>query len=446
MELKQTLYTKELVKQLEDLGDSDLVSKELHQKHYSMHIFYIRTICDVTLIRQELIRPFTEKDTLDEYGRYLDALPETAIIQTLEECKEKLYEGNVLLLSDNLVWCVQARMFEGSTIKHAEVERVLQGPLDAYTGDLDSNINMVRNRYNRASLKVKTRKVGQRVDGKIVLIYDEEVVKQSVLAELEMRLDCIQADVVQSAGHLQRLLSARQRYAPFPDMIITERPDRTVLNLTMGKVILMMEGGHFALIAPSVFFDFISSMDDMSFRKPVSYFLNLLRYLAIFITVGLPAFYVAVATYNPELFRIQLTLIVAGTRSSVPYPPFLEVMFMLVMMELLTEGSARLPKAIGPAATTVGGLILGNAATQVGLVGNIMISIVAAVALSNFVVPIGAMSYAIRIIKYPLLLLAGMFGLYGISVGLIGLLMYMVNLESYGEPYMRIFRWNQSQY
>jgi spore germination protein KA len=185
-------------------------------------------------------------------------------------------------------------------------------------------------------------------------------------------------------------------------------------------------------------------MDDLSLQKPVSLFLNLLRYLAVFITATLPAFYVAVATYNPELFRIQLTLIVAGTRASVPYPPFLEVLFMLVMMEFLSEGSTRLPKAIGPAATTVGGLILGNAATQVGLVGNIMISIVAAVALSNFVVPIGSMSYAIRIIKYPLLLLAGLFGLYGISVGLIGLLMYMVNLESYGEPYMRLFRSNQS--
>ena len=229
----------------------------------------------------------------------------------------------------------------------------------------------------------------------------------------------------------------------FPTIVITERPDRIAYNLSKGKVIVMMEGTRFALILPSVFYDFMSSMDDLYLPSWIAKFLVLLRYLGLGTALLLPAMYVGITAYNPELFRVQLALSIAGSRMSVPYPAYIEVFFMLIMMELLTEASIRLPKAIGPTATTVGGLILGQAATEAGLVSNIMIIIVSAVAISNFVIPINEMGFAMRVTKYLLLIVSTFTGLIGVIFGLIGIIYYLVSLNSFGRPYLAFFNGEQ---
>lgn len=431
---------KQLIKRAEQAGNEDLVSKELPQIGYSAHMLYLRTICNADFIRRDIIHPFTEKPLYEDFSRYLTALPEASPLHDSDGLERKLYEGYVLLFAGSSIWAVMARSYEGGPVGDTKVENVIQGPQDSFASGLDVNLNLIRNRYVRPTLRIKKRKAGIQADNKLALVYDEAAVREGLVEELERRLDNLEASFIQSAGHLQRLLSVGHGWTPFPNMLVTERPDRTVLNLTSGKVVILIEGENFALIAPSVFLDFFSSMDDISNRLSVSIFLTVLRSLALFTATTLPAFYVAITSFNPELIRVQLALIVAGTRASVPYPPVLEVLFMLVMMEFLTEASVRLPKAIGPAATTVGGLILGQAATSAGLVGDIMIIIVASVAISNFVIPVGTMGFAIRILKYPLLVIASWFGLTGILAGLIGLLMYLVHLNSFGEPYFRLFR------
>ncbi len=136
---------------------------------------------------------------------------------------------------------------------------------------------------------------------------------------------------------------------------------------------------------------------------------------------------------------MQIALLIAGSRATVPYPSFVEVLVMLMMMEFLTEASLRLPKAIGPTATTVGGLILGQAATAAGLVGNIMIILVSAVAISNFLIPLNMMSLSIRVLKYIFLMAAAILGLVGVVVCLVGFTMYLCRQRCFGQPYFRMF-------
>lgn len=131
-----------------------------------------------------------------------------------------------------------------------------------------------------------------------------------------------------------------------------------------------------------------------------------------------------------------MALSVAGSRHAVPYPSFIEEIIMLIMMELLLEASIRLPKAIGPTATTVGGLILGQAATDAGLVSNMMIIIVSLGAISNFVIPINTFSFAVRISKYFILVLSIFYGLVGVILGMFLLVAYMVSLDSFGKPFL----------
>lgn len=224
----------------------------------------------------------------------------------------------------------------------------------------------------------------------------------------------------------------------FPVMLVSERPDRVAVNLAGGKVILLTSGSPFAVILPTVMKDFMASMEDIYQTYWVGRFLQVLRYIGFFLSITLPGLYVALTSYNPEVFRAQLAISIAGSRTGVPYPSFIEVLLMLFMMELLTEASIRLPKAIGPTATTVGGLILGQAATEADLVSNIMIILVSAVAISNFVVPINSFSFAIRVLKYFVLVLATLFGLLGVVIGFFMIIAYFVKLDSFGEPFFTL--------
>ncbi|NYE06652.1 hypothetical protein F4694_003432 [Bacillus niacini] len=267
------------------------------------------------------------------------------------------------------------------------------------------------------------------------IIYDSKKVDKDVLKQVKDFLSAVEIEMFQSGEQLLDF-TKKSQHVLFPTIMVTERPDRTVINIAAGKIILLVQGSPFAVLMPTVLKDQMASMADIYQTYWIGKFLLLLRYIGLFTTITLPALYVALVSYNPEVFRVQLALSVAGSRHAVPYPSFVEVILMLIMMELLMEASIRLPKAIGPTATTVGGLILGQAATEAGLVSTIMIIIVSLGAISNFVIPISTFSFAIRVSKYFILLLSIFYGLVGVILGLFLLLAYMVSLDSFGKPYL----------
>jgi spore germination protein len=269
-------------------------------------------------------------------------------------------------------------------------------------------------------------------------MYDEMKVDHSVLKELKKRLSELKTDIIQSASEIERH-TMHPKLRLFPTLMLTERPDRAVLNISQGKICVLMDSTGYVLVLPAIFNDFFTAMDDKIQLPLIGWFLKAIRYIALFITVMMPSLYVAFTSYNPEILKMQITLLIAGSRATVPYPSSFEVLFMLLAMEFLVEASVRLPKAVSQSATTVGGLILGTAATEAGLVSNVMVILVAAVAITNFVIPITMMSMGIRVTKYLFIVLSTFFGLVGIVLGIVSLIMYLTSLRSFGKPYLKMF-------
>ncbi|AFC31670.1 GerA spore germination protein [Paenibacillus mucilaginosus 3016] len=417
--------------------NTDLEYRTLSGGGRSMTVLYLKSLCDSKKITHSLIAPFFEMGASGSFAGYLWSLPGVTQPFGSEQAVGQVLKGFTVILLEERIYLYEAAYAATSGISDASVESIVQGPADAFNEDIDVNINMVRRRYESERLKVETGSVGRTSRTKIALIYDTQRVDPKILQELKARLGRIDVDLIQSAAQLQKQLNT-QSIQLFPELMVTERPDRVVQNLACGRIGVLVNTTGFALILPSVFDDFFTSMDDVYQFRIVGQFLKIIRYIGLFLTLTLPAFYIAFTSYNPEILKDQLTLLIAGSRASVPYPSFVEVLFMLLMMEFLIEASLRLPKAVGPTATTVGGLILGQAATEAGLVGNIMVIIVSAVAISNFVIPITMMNFSIRVLKYGFIFLASIFGLVGIVLGFIALVMYLSNLESFGQPYLRI--------
>jgi len=419
-------------------GASDFIHRRLHREQTEITLMYMLTVADEQKIFDLIIHPFYSIDMKDTFVDYVQSMPRQVALKDAKKTAGLMAEGYALLVMKSGVFLIDFRKFPNSAIREATVETVIQGPQNAFSEDIGTNITLLRQRYTRPSLMVESASVGKATQTALTLLYDSAAADPKLVDDMKRRIKEINVPVVQSAGQMAQLLGQPTRTL-FPQLMITERPDRTALNITQGKIVVLMEGTPFALIAPATFFDFFASMEDLYQQYFITRFLAVLRYVSLLVSLTLPAGYVAVAGYNPEVLRAQLALSIAGSRVAVPYPAFLEVLFMLVAMELLIEASIRLPKSIGSTATTVGGLILGTAATEAGLVSSIMIIIVATVAISNFVVPVNAMSFALRVAKYALLLLSAMFGLLGIVLGLVAMVGYLVSLDSFGQPYLKLY-------
>ncbi|MFI2857202.1 spore germination protein [Paenibacillus sp. JSM ZJ436] len=425
-----------LQQQLEEMGDKEVCTLSSGEEQLSM--VYLKSMTDPSLIQEQLVNRFYEMDSLEQYQQYMDSFPSIQQPQSKEEAIEALLKGSVVLFIREHIYLFNALKVQGSSVSEASTENVIQGPTDSFTEDIDINMNLIRRRYQSVDLKSEYMSIGKVSQTRIAIVYDTTRVDHAVLKELRERLGNIDADVIQAASEIERF-SMKPRWRLFPTMMVSERPDRTVLNLSQGKIVVLMDTTGYAVLLPAIFNDFFTAMDDQIQLPPVGWFLKTIRYIGLLATLLLPAFYIAFTSYNPEILKMQIALLIAGSRATVPYPSFMEVLFMLLAMEFLIEASVRLPKAIGPTATTVGGLILGTAATEAGLVSNIMIIIVAAVAISNFVIPVSMMSFGIRVTKYIFIGLATFFGLVGIVLGIIGLIVYLTSLRSFGQPYLKMF-------
>ncbi|WP_339267665.1 spore germination protein [Paenibacillus sp. FSL R5-0470] len=419
-------------------GFADLIDRTLVAPFGQINLIYIKSVTDSQTLSRHVITPFYEMGDTNAYLDYITTYPGTEEETTKEMAIDLLLSGYVLLSINDVICFFDAMSTESSGVSETSAESISQGPSDALTEDIAVNLNMIRRRYQSTNLKMETMIIGDVSKTKVAILYDISRVDHNVLAELREKMNTLKVDILQATGELEKFISS-DKLRILPKSIITERPDRVVFNLSEGKVAILLDTTGYAIVLPSIFNDFFTSMDDKIQFPIVGRFLKLLRIIGVCMTLWLPAIYVTLTSYNPEIIRVQVALLISGSRATVPYPSFVEVLLMLMMMEFLTEASLRLPKAIGPTATTVGGLILGQAATAAGLVGNIMIILVSAVAISNFLIPLNMMSLSIRVLKYIFLIAAAVLGMVGVVVCVVGFAMYLCNQRSFGQPYFRLF-------
>jgi spore germination protein len=401
-------------------------------------LLYIKTVVDGQQLQRDIIKPFFEMATEEYYKAYLTSLPYQQEIQEKEQIASELTKGSIVVFVRDELFVLDVKKINTDQVLPVKLEPTIQGPELALSEDIATNLNLIRQRYHQPSLTVETLQMGEKTNQALAIIYDKETVNTSVLKNIKTKIQSINPPLIQTTAEIPRLLNDKKR-SLLPITILTERADRIIYNISGGKVVLMLDGSPVALIAPAVFYDFLTAIEDNYHPFWITTFTKCLRYLGLVVSLTLPALYVAVTSYNPEILRMELALSISGSRIGVPYPSYIEVLFMLIVMELLIEASIRLPKVVSATATTVGGLILGTAATEAALTSTIMIIIVSAMAISTFVIPINEMAFAMRVLKYGTLLFATVAGLLGIIVYLMGLIMYLCNKESFGEPYFKLF-------
>jgi spore germination protein KA len=355
----------------------------------------------------------------------------------LNEIIQAIVEGKTVLLVDGVTdaFIFSTRHVDKRSITQPETEQVIRGAREGFIEMLGTNLALLRYRLPTPDLRIKTMRIGRITKSKVALCYIDGIVNPALVEEVFRRLSLIDIDGILDVGYLEQFIEDNH-LSPFPQIQNTERPDKAVANLLEGRVILLVDGSPFALILPTVFSQFYQTIEDYSERFLLVSFIRLSRLVALIFSLIFPSLYVALISFNPELIPTEFAVAVAGGRAGVPFPSVIEVLIMEISMEVLREATLRLPQQVGGALSIVGVLVVGQAAVAAGFISPITVVIIALTTIGSFATPAYNAALALRLLRFPLVILSGIFGLYGVMIGLILIANHMLSLKSFGVPYL----------
>ncbi|MFC4100860.1 spore germination protein [Paenibacillus xanthanilyticus] len=394
---------------------------------------YLQYMIDADQLYRSLVLPFS--GVTDEMA---DKLLQQAIfegVNTLEDAVYAILYGSAVVFSGDRAYKVDLTRSIGRSIEQTETETVIAGPHDGFVENIVENLALLRKRLRSSHLKTVSLAVGEVTKTQVVITYIEGIANPEFVAKVTERLKDIEFDAIFEANMLVQLIDDNPN-SFFPQFVVTERPDAVCSKLTAGRVVIFVDGSPSAVSAPSSFFEFFTSPDDYYQRWHVGSALRLLRIVGFIITVGFTAFYVSVTTFHYEMIPHKMLLNLTKSRSNVPFPPLYEALLMETTIELLREAGARLPTKIGQTIGIVGGIVIGQAAVQAGFTSNVLIIAVASSAIASFVIPSYVMSASIRLIRFPLIFLAGIWGNFGLMIGIAFIVIHLSGITNLGSSYL----------
>ena len=443
------------------LINSDIILREftldLNGASYKSLIVCIDGMIDSELVNNFLLRPLMESSnastkTINLNGVkikkskkidlanyiYNSLVPQNDInkVDSLDDLIDAVNSGDCALLVDslNVGFVVDVKGYKSREISAPANEIVVRGSQEAFVEKLRTNTSMIRRIINNENLIIEDCTVGKISKTNVAICYLKNIANSDLVNEVKYRINNLDIDYVISSGQLEQLIQDKSNVA-FPQLIATERSDKTSLHLLEGRVVVMVDGSPYALIMPGVFLDFLSSPEDMNLKHQYSNLLKIVRILATFITLLLPGIYVAVSNYHTELLPTELLFTIAASRNTVPFPTIVEIFVMEISFELIREAGLRVPTPFGSTIGIIGALILGESAVSANLVSPILIIIVAITGICSFTIPDFSLSFSFRIFRFLYIILGYLCGLLGIAMGMFIQFAILVNLKSFGAPY-----------
>ncbi|WP_192703741.1 spore germination protein [Paenibacillus sp. OAS669] len=374
------------------------------------------------------IKPFVERKI---------SVSQANEFSTIQECIEYLSSGNPVLLCDNEAngLALGLSKWEKRSIEEPAAESLIRGPREGFTETLRTSTSQLRRIIKSPQLKMEAMKIGNYTQTNVVIAYVAGLVDMTLVEEIKTRLNRIQIDGVLESGYIEEMIEDNP-YSPFPQLLSTERPDVVCGCLLEGRAAILVEGTPFVMVAPITLFSLLQAAEDYYQRFWIGTATRWLRYSFTLISLLFPSLYVAVLTFHQEMVPGSLLISMASSREAVPFPALGEALLMEITFEALREAGIRLPKQVGAAVSIVGALVIGQSAVQAGLVSAPMVIVVALTGISSFMVPRYIMGITIRLLRFPLIFLAGTLGLLGIMMGVIAIVIHLCSLRSFGIPYL----------
>lgn len=327
---------------------------------------------------------------------------------------------------------VKNKLDRGVSTLNSELS--IGGSKDSFCENININLGLIRKRI-KSNLINKSFNIGRISKTKVSLLYIESVCKKSLVSNITSKINKIDIDGIVDSSYLKQVFESNKI---FPTVMITERPDNTMMALLEGKVILLVDNSPYALILPCFFFDFIHTTDDYYQKNFNTSFIRIIRLIAFFIAIFIPGIYISVTTRNYNLIPNSLLLMLKAGRTFVPFPAYVEALFMIVSFEILRESDLRMSTTSGTSVSILGGLILGDAAVAAGIVSPIMIIVIAISSIAGLIFSSLELVNGLRYYKILILILSTILGIIGVLIGLVILVYDILDTKTFNYKYLYI--------
>ncbi|MDY7991336.1 spore germination protein [Paenibacillus polymyxa] len=392
--------------------------------------------------QQEPQRPQEQQESISNSFIKENLMPLTQIseVADMEDLQESILLGHTALLIEGMKGALLVGSPNGAirSVNEPTSEALLRGPRIGFTEVLSENTSMLRRQGLNKSLEMKKFQVGSRIKKDLVVAYIKDIVNPDLLEEVTRRISKIDMDFLAESGYVEQLIEDNY-LSPFQQAHNTERPDRVINALLEGRIAILLDGTPFALIVPVTFSMLLQSPEDYYERWIPGTLLRLLRFSGAFIALMGPALYISFISFHPGLIPTKLVISIIETRQGVPFPSVIEVMILEISIEILREAGIRLPKPIGPAMGIVGGLVIGDAAVNAGIVSPFLVIVVAVTAISSFSIPTYSAGITLRLLRFAGMLFAAILGMFGTILFFLLICIHLTKLKSFGVPYVTPF-------
>ncbi|QUL58219.1 spore germination protein [Paenibacillus tritici] len=435
----------ELIK--EQLTDcSDAVYQSINVYGHSCMLIYIPSIVDTLSLQEFVATPLkaeaNAKPNWPEFMERLDhgsafAIPYIKAYHP-DRVVDLIVGGNPILSIEGLpyVYYFEIAHYQKRAVSESQNELVVIGPQEAFIEDIQTNLSLLRHKIKHADLKTRHFSIGKYTKTDVYLVYLEGLCKPEILAEMQQKLASLDVDGILGISYLAEHMSGGQ-LSPFPVYQYTERPDSVAASLMEGRIGIMQDGTPSALLAPVTFFSLLQSSEDYYQSFYAGSWIRLVRLFFSLISMILPALYVAITTFHSQIIPSDLLITIAAARENIPFPALTEALIMELTFEALREAGTRIPKPVGQTVSIIGGIVIGQAAVQAGIVSAPMVIVVSITGIASYIIPHLELGLTFRLLRFVLLVLGGTMGLIGVFMAVFVIYSHLAHLRSFGSPYLQ---------
>lgn len=424
-------------------NSSDLKSRSVQFFATEITICYLAPIVDNDLLNESIINPLlnyqSEGEKVDNVKSLLQdqilTNQEVIELKNIESAVDKLLVGNALILinGENSILGCDIEKITVRAVTEPPTSVVIKGPREGFNESLKYNLALIRKRVKTSDLVIKILEIGEITKTQVSVVYIDSVADKKVVKEVERRLSKIKIDGVVDTHYLVSFLQKNPK-SLFKQIGDTEKPDILVGKMLEGRVGILVDGSPIVLTVPFILIEDLQNADDY-YSQPIRVaFVRILRFVGVILAVLLPGVYVALEKYHYKIIPTEFLVTIMNTTQGIPFSPFIELLFVILLFEILYEANLRMPQYFGMAMSIVGALILGETAVNAGLVSPPAVMIVALSGITFYIVPSQAAQFSI--LRLLGLVIGAAVGLYGILIFCVFIISYLSSFDSYNSAYL----------
>ena len=376
-----------------------------------------------------------KKPTADALLESVVYIAESEVIYDAAEVQKSILGGDAVVIvdgTDGYLIC-SVKKWDKRAIAEPPTSTVMRGPREGFIEDVKTNLSLIERRLKSPSLAVEKMTIGRLSQTTVALVYLADVAAPEVVNAVRDKLKKIDIDALTDSHYIQPYLEERP-FSIFHQTGVTEKPDIVTAKLLEGRVAIVVDGSPMVVTVPFMVIEDYQSSEDYYERPSLSTFLRILRLVSIFFAVLLPGFYVALQEYHYSMIPLRFLITVMTAVNGIPLPPLLEIMFVILLFEVIREASVRMPRAVGMAMSIVGALVLGETAVKAGIISSPAVMITALSSIALYVAP--NQEGTLTLLRVAFTALGGLGGMYFMLVGMLYLVLYLCSIGGFGTPYL----------